>query len=586
MRNFLVILLVLVVSSFAKPSYDGITITKVDRNIDLTTQVARVNTQIELSNTGSQGFFLAIQNKFANKLAYISVNDLSANLLAVTKDQQDTESVLYKVSVPKGDKIIIVVREVFIHSMEAYPVNITQQEFQLVRYYDNHFFYSPYKVKEQKTLVKLSSTLIESQIEQPPTKLDKDTLTYGPYYDIPPFTSSEMYIHFENNNPFYTITKLVRELEISHWGNLAVEETVDLQHDGAHLKGSFSRFDYMRNPRANGISAIRMFKIRPLKGASDVYYRDDIGNISTSFFSVRDNDIPLLELIPRFPLFGGWKTSFYTGYNVPLSNALGYDYQESRYILNTTFAVDWDDIVIDDIQIKIILPEGARDIEIYTPFPIDSNWTEIRVTYLDTTGRPVIILQKNHIVGEHNQYFQIAYRFSSLSLLQEPLLLIIGFFTLFLISMLYIRVEFKIQKREDDTTHNKKLELYEKVKSIQVQRAQKYDTKLLDTVSQDKNQQKEEKKKIENDLTNLEKEFTKIIKELSEIDEDLAAKANAIQLKESEKAGYYNQLYTLLRQNTSPVISEADKKKVHDLTFKFDRADEELSFLIGDLVSS
>jgi len=152
--------------------------------------------------------------------------------------------------------------------------------------------------------------------------------------------------------------------------------------------------------------------------------------------------------------------------------------------------------------------------------------------------------------------------------------------------MLYIRVEFKIQKREDDTTHNKKLELYEKVKSIQVQRAQKYDTKLLDTVSQDKNQQKEEKKKIENDLTNLEKEFTKIIKELSEIDEDLAAKARTIQEKEIEKANYYNQLYTLLRQNTSPVISEADKKKVHDLTFKFDRADEELSFLIGDLVSS
>jgi len=97
---------------------------------------------------------------------------------------------------------------------------------------------------------------------------------------------------------------------------------------------------------------------------------------------------------------------------------------------------------------------------------------------------------------------------------------------------------------------------------------------------------KRKRKKIESDLTNLEREFLKIIKELSEIDEGLAAKANAIQLKESEKAGYYNQLYTLLRQNTSPVISEADKKKVHDLTFKFDRADEELSFLIGDLVSS
>jgi len=114
--------------------------------------------------------------------------------------------------------------------------------------------------------------------------------------------------------------------------------------------------------------------------------------------------------------------------------------------------------------------------------------------------------------------------------------LIIGFFTLFLLSMLYIRVEFKIQKREDDTTHNKKLELYEKLKLIQVQRAQKYDTKLLDTVSQDKSQQKDEKKKIENDLAILEKDFTKIIKELNDIDDGLAAKANAIQEKEHEKS--------------------------------------------------
>jgi len=73
---------------------------------------------------------------------------------------------------------------------------------------------------------------------------------------------------------------------------------------------------------------------------------------------------------------------------------------------------------------------------------------------------------------------------------------------------------------------------------------------------------------------------------LNDIDDGLAAKANAIQEKEHEKATYYFQLYTLLRQNTSPVISEADKKKVYDLTFNFDRADEELSFLIGDLVSS
>lgn len=50
--------------------------------------------------------------------------------------------------------------------------------------------------------------------------------------------------------------------------------------------------------------------------ARDVYYRDEIGNISTS--SMRElDDMVELELRPRFPLFGGWKTHYIMGYNVP-----------------------------------------------------------------------------------------------------------------------------------------------------------------------------------------------------------------------------------------------------------------------------
>ena len=50
--------------------------------------------------------------------------------------------------------------------------------------------------------------------------------------------------------------------------------------------------------------------------ARDVYYRDEIGNISTSNLKELD-DMVELELRPRFPLFGGWKTQYTIGYNVP-----------------------------------------------------------------------------------------------------------------------------------------------------------------------------------------------------------------------------------------------------------------------------
>lgn len=50
--------------------------------------------------------------------------------------------------------------------------------------------------------------------------------------------------------------------------------------------------------------------------AQDVYYRDEIGNISTSHLQVLDDSVEV-EVRPRFPLFGGWKTHYIIGYNLP-----------------------------------------------------------------------------------------------------------------------------------------------------------------------------------------------------------------------------------------------------------------------------
>lgn len=126
-----------------------------------------------------------------------------------------------------------------------------------------------------------------------------------------------MSIHYENNSPFLTVSKLTRTIEVSHWGNIAVEETIDMYHSGAQLVGPFSRFDYMR--RQGGASSVKAFKTLLPALAADVYYRDEIGNISTSNLrpakSGKSN--AELELRPRFPLFGGWKTHYTIGYNVP-----------------------------------------------------------------------------------------------------------------------------------------------------------------------------------------------------------------------------------------------------------------------------
>ena len=72
--------------------------------------------------------------------------------------------------------------------------------------------------------LKLSSNAVLSHTELAPTKRQGRTITYGAYNSIPAWSTSLFAVHFENNNPFIRVTKLVRELEVSHWGNVYVDE--------------------------------------------------------------------------------------------------------------------------------------------------------------------------------------------------------------------------------------------------------------------------------------------------------------------------------------------------------------------------
>lgn len=43
-------------------------------------------------------------------------------------------------------------------------------------------------------------------------------------------------VHYENNSPFLVVEQLEREVEISHWGNVAITDKIWLKHAGAQLK--------------------------------------------------------------------------------------------------------------------------------------------------------------------------------------------------------------------------------------------------------------------------------------------------------------------------------------------------------------
>lgn len=446
----------------AVPALSDLVLSKVDRRVDLTSQLVRVTSMLKVENEGNDvvsEVMLTFPDSQAQKLAYLTVTlsegkgktkVATATLPTKVVHRQGMPPSLtaYSVALPnaglgKAESLTLDVLAVFTHSLQPFPAKITHADNnQLVVFQDSANFLSPYPARLQSLTIKLPDERIETYTKLENSKIQGSEIKYGPYENLPPFSYSSIIVHFENNKPFAVAEELVREIEISHWGNVQVTEYYNLIHGGAQNVGEFSRLDYQARPLLSGASAFKNLVAKLPPRAHSVYYRDEIGNISTSHLW-SDLKKTELEIEPRYPMFGGWRTSFTIGYGLPLQDFL-FESQGKRFI-NILFGCSMNEVVIDNLIVKVVLPEGSRDISTSVPFDV-KQWEEVKFSHLDIAGRPVVVLQKNNVVKDHNQNFQVYYKFSNFSLLREPLMLISGFFFLFIAGIMYLHVDMSISK--------------------------------------------------------------------------------------------------------------------------------------------
>lgn len=521
---------------------DGLVNEEVKRTVDLSTHLAKVSAEILLANLGSgpvQSFTLALEPEHGPQLAYIGASvkgeeEEDEALELKETAVQGRSGTFFQVQLPSalaaGGKLRVKVETVLSHVLRPFPTHITQAERQLVVFQGNHYLYSPYPTRSQTTRVRLASKNIESYTKLGNPSKNDEVIEYGPFKDVAPFSQDTMKIHYENNSPFLTISSITRTIEVSHWGNIAVEETIDLRHTGAYLKGPFSRYDYQRQSDS-GISSVKSFKTILPASAQDVYYRDEIGNISTSHLQVLEDSVEV-EVRPRFPLFGGWKTHYIIGYNLP-----SYEY---LYTLGDQYALKmrlidhvYDDQVIDHMTVKLILPEGARNVHLDTPYSIDRSPDQLHYTYLDTFGRPVLVATKSNLVEQHIQDMVVHYSFNKILMLQEPLLVVGAFYILFFTVIIYVRLDFSITKdpaaevrmkvasitEQVLTLVNKRLGLYRQMDEVVNRYKQSRDTGALNSG----------RKTLEAEHRNLTNEIAALQARLKTEGSDLAEKVGEIQ---------------------------------------------------------
>ncbi|KAL4511992.1 hypothetical protein ABPG72_012837 [Tetrahymena utriculariae] len=466
MKNLLGICLILAALlqlgfSINQQDVADVVIESANREIDLTQRYVTSTIKLKLFNKGKtpvNNFYYAlpvdqIQNTILVVIRYNDQREVGGNLQEdfVMRHQYNTTFIRFELehSIAPQSSAIITLEEKFVNRQVPYPREIRINEDQKILFKDNAYIYTPYFVKTQYTVYKASNIITHTESEKA-QKLRKGGIKFGEFSEIQAFSSYPIEIHSENNTPLIYLTKATKSIDVSHWGNIAVDSSYNLVNEGAYLKGEFGRVDYNKYNPQSGKHALKSLSAELPYHATGVWYRDVIGNISTSNgFRDKQEKVVKLNIMPRYPVVGGWKSAWNLGYNLNTTRYLHTDGNDG-FVLKQLFSIPFNDLLAQDYELKVILPEGATDIKSELPFSVDSQYTENTFSYLDTNGRPTLVFKKKNVIDFHNQYFYVHYKLSTINLIKKPLL-IFGAFLIFFITLIVLnRLSLKSLKSKNE----------------------------------------------------------------------------------------------------------------------------------------
>ncbi|EEP76114.1 hypothetical protein UREG_00963 [Uncinocarpus reesii 1704] len=383
------------------------------------------------------------------------------------------QSQYFIINIPKplepSSRLTLSISYYLLSALAPLPPAIEQNDKQYFTYTFSAYAPSAYLTAMQRTKVKFPVADIPEYTTTnglktgpgPDPEKQGTTFTYGPYNtkDVAPGTVEPITVRYEFTRPIITATLLERDLEVSHWGgNLATEDRYWLQNNGAHLAKQFSRVAWsmktLQNSPSVAISALRI-GLKP--GAVDPYFTDEIGNVSTSRFTPGQGTRgAMLDIRPRYPVFGGWKYSFRIGWNDALSSFLRKAKSGDTYVLKVPFLDSPkmpEGVQYEKIDLRVILPEGARDVKfelaggVGLPNDVQSEIT-LSKSFMDTVGRTVLNLAMENVADEaRDAQLIVTYNYPFFASFRKPLTIFAGMLSVFIATWAIGNIDVSIKKR-------------------------------------------------------------------------------------------------------------------------------------------
>jgi oligosaccharyltransferase complex subunit alpha (ribophorin I) len=319
----------------------------------------------------------------------------------------------------------VLLRAVFSKALRPLPATIKQGDDHRVVYEELSHTLSPYPILSDAATLELGGTAVSHAAASPSALAPGNKLALGPYVKVAPFSAAPLRVHFKTGASFAEAARVERDVDVSAWGTVYFEDRYWLSNAAAALAGEFSRFALMTAQKAPPGVVVGVVAAVP-GDAHALFFRDAIGNVSTSAVH-RRGAATVVMLTPRFPLFGGWSTTFKFGWALPLSSVvdLSAGGAGGRVALAFEAGPAVQDVVVEELVLRVVLPEGASDVQVACALPHQVRH-ERALTYLDVLGRPAAVVTIRDFVPEAGTRVVVSYEPSGMALLQKPALLTAG----------------------------------------------------------------------------------------------------------------------------------------------------------------
>eukprot|EP00879_Flechtneria_rotunda_P014045 GHRR01014673.1.p1 GENE.GHRR01014673.1~~GHRR01014673.1.p1 ORF type:complete len:262 (+),score=98.55 GHRR01014673.1:400-1185(+) len=247
------------------------------------------------------------------------------------------------------------------------------------------------------------------------------------------------------------------------------------------------------------------------------------------------------------------------------------------------FSTSFDDVWVERLTTRIVLPEGAQHIKCTLPFQgVQQSWDK-KFTYLDTVGRPVLVLQMDNVVPEHNKMFAIDYSFTFGAMMREPLLLISVFACFFALASVYSRLDFTITKDErwaEERAKEKALGILQKLATLWDGEADLLDqiVSLAHSISNAGSAEAAQNSRLnlESNVKNLDAQAKVLLRQL----EDVSAKTAAAARDHADKSKSLQQRAAKLLSDKADLIKKG--VAAHEASSKVTATTKQLQGAIRD----